>query len=314
MVRHAGGARGNDVSTLRPGSAKELADIVRSAGSDDERAAGFRIRAAGTWMDVGEADPRAAMLDVGALTGVSAYTPDDLTISVGAATTLAELDAVARAYRQWCPLLPWGDDHGTVGATIATATSGPFAASLGRPRDLVLGVECVDGRGRLIRAGGRVVKNVAGFDLTRLMTGAWGTLGVITAVHLRLRARAVADETWALHTDHDAAVVAFARGPLAPLACTALTPRLANAIGVGVEARWLVRLGGNTRAVAGARAALHAIGPAEPLPDSAWTVLRATQAPPARAGRWKWDALSRRLKATFDPAGLLNPGLLGDVP
>lgn len=302
------------MTTVRPGSVEELAGLLRDAAAAPPSSgarAGYRIRGAGTWSDAGSADPRATPLELGAMTGVSEYAPADLTISVGAATTLAELDAVTRPNDQWCPLLPWGDDSSTVGATIATATTGPFAESLGRPRDLVLGLECVDGRGRIIRAGGRVVKNVAGFDLTRLMTGAWGTLGVITAVHLRLRSRPPVDETWALRSTDVAAVEAFGRGAAAPLACTALTPRLANAVGVG--AGWLVRIGGNARFTAAARSALHALGPCEPLPESAWTVLRATHAPPARSGSWKWDAISRRIKATFDPDNLLNPGLLGDA-
>jgi len=303
------------VTTVRPRTVEEIAELLRetaAAPSGSNAQYGYRIRSAGTWSDAGSADPRATPLELGALTGVSEYAPADLTISVGAATTLAELDTVTRANGQWCPLLPWGEDRSTVGATIATATSGPFAASLGRPRDLVLGLECVDGRGRIIRAGGRVVKNVAGFDLTRLMTGAWGTLGVITAVHLRLRSRPPVDETWALQSADVAAVDAFTRGPATPLACTALTPRLANAIGAGVGARWLVRIGGNARFTAAARSALHALGSCEPLPDSAWTALRSAHSPAPRANAWNWDALSRRIKATFDPSDLLNPGLLGD--
>jgi glycolate oxidase FAD binding subunit len=297
------------VSAQRPGSVGDLAEIVRAAGAAPSP--GFRVRGAGTWLDAGRADASATTLDLASLAGVREYTADDLTISVGAATTLAELDAATRPHGQWCPLLPWGDDRGTVGATIATATTGPFAEALGRPRDLVLGVECVDGRGRIIRAGGRVVKNVAGFDLTRLMTGAWGTLGVITAVHLRLRARPQVDESWVLRTDNDAAVERFARGPLAPLACTALTPRLANAIGAGVGARWLVRIGGNAAFTSAARAAIKALGPCEPIAESAWTALRAANTPGDRTAQWRWDPLARRIKTAFDPLNLLNPGILG---
>ncbi len=298
------------MSAHRPASVDELAALVREAGTG-AASAGFRIRGAGRWLDAGRANPHAAALDLGAFGGIHAYTPGDLTISVGAATTLRELDAVTRAEGQWCPLLPWGDDDGTVGATIATATTGPLAETLGRARDLVLGLECVDGTGRVIRAGGRVVKNVAGFDLTRLMVGAWGTLGVITAVHLRTRARPAVDESWVLRTADDEAVSRLARGAYAPLACVALTPRLANAIGAGVDARWLVRLGGNAAFVAAARAALGALGPRDAVPESVWATVRAVGAPADRTGQWRWDALSRRLKATFDPADLLNPGLLG---
>lgn len=295
----------------------ELAAIVREAGAapaTDAPRAGFRVRGAGTWLAAGQASSRATPLELGALQGIHEYTPDDLTISVAAATTLAELDAATGPHNQWCPLLPWGEDRSTVGATIATATTGPFATTLGRPRDLVLGLECVDGHGRIIRAGGRVVKNVAGFDLTRLMTGAWGTLGVITAVHLRLRARPTVDETFALRTDDDVAVDQWLRGPLAPLACTPLTPRLANATGAAVDARWLVRLGGNAEFVAASRAALRTLGSCDEMPESVWTTLRAEGAPTEPTRQWRWDGLASRLKRTFDPANLLNPGLLGSAP
>lgn len=284
---------------IAPQTVDALADVLR--GAED----GVRICAAGTWLDAGHLVQAAHELHLDAFRGVRAYVPDDLTITVGAATTLRELDAVTAAHGQWCPLLPWGSDDATVGATIATATSGPFAATLGRPRDLVLGLECVDGRGRIVRAGGRVVKNVAGFDLTRLMTGAWGTLGVITEVHLRLRARPAVDETWELHARDDDAVAAWLGAPLAPLACVPF--------GMGAQGTtWLVRLGGNTEFVVAARQALFALGRCESRAESEWTTLRAEGGPPARAARWQWNNLSRQLKAAFDPRHVLNPGLLGE--
>ncbi len=285
---------------IAPRSVEELAEIVR--GADD----GLRICAAGTWLDAGHPVQAAHELHLDALRGVRAYVPDDLTISVGAATTLRELDAVTAAHGQWCPLLPWGTDNATVGATIATATSGPFAATLGRPRDLVLGLECVDGHGRILRAGGRVVKNVAGFDLTRLMTGAWGTLGVITDVHLRLRARPAVDETWLLHVADDDAVAAWLGAPLAPLACVPF--------GMGAQGTaWLVRLGGNAEFVAASRRALFALGRCETRDASEWAIVRAEGGPPPRATHWRWNDLSRRLKTAFDPRQVLNRGLLGEL-
>lgn len=284
----------------RPRDVDEVAAVVRSSAAD---ATALRIRGGGTWMDVGLPVRADVMLDLGALGGIDRYTPDDLTISVGAALTLAELDAVTRARNQWCPLLPWGGDAGTVGATIATATSGPCAATLGRPRDLVIGLDCVDGLGRVIRAGGRVVKNVAGFDLTRLMTGQWGTLGVITALHLRLRARPAVDETFAVSCEprSDEAIRAFARGAHAPIAC------------MYADARWLVRLGGNRASVDAALADLSRIGDVAQVDEEVWNTVRRDFAPPPRANVWRWDALSQRLKKRFDPAQILNRGLLGEA-
>lgn len=302
--------------THTPAGTAELAALVRDASA---RRARLRIRGAGTWMDAGHPVRDAEPLSLEAFRGVDAYTPGDLTISVGAATTLAELDEVTRAHRQWCPLLPWGDDTGTVGATVATATDGPCAAALGRPRDLVLGVEAVDGRARTLVAGGRVVKNVAGFDLTRALTGSWGTLAVLTRLHLRLRALPPGEESWVLHADDAgverlrAALDAFARGPLAPMAIVRLGAASAGALGFDGSARALVRVGGNAAFVAESRSRLAACGDARPADPAIWNAVRARLAPEDRARRWDWNALSLRIRERFDPARLLNPGLLGDA-
>ena len=199
---------------LAPANAREVSEMVAEA---NERGTPLRPMGAGSWLDAGHAVHDARALSLSAIRGVVSYTPDDLTMTVEAGTTLRELDEATLRHGQWCPLLPWGYDDGTVGATVATATSGPFAATLGRPRDLVLGMEAVDGTGRTIAAGGRVVKNVAGFDLTRAFTGSWGTLAVITRLHLRLRARPTVDETWAVVAGSDA-FSGITQGPLAPLA------------------------------------------------------------------------------------------------
>ena len=301
---------------LRPQSAAELATIVRDAAA---RGGALRFRGAGTWMDAGHPVPSGETVELTQFSGILAYTPDDLTISVGAATTLAELDAATRPHGQWCPLLAWGDDRGTVGATVATATAGPFAERLGRPRDLVLGVEAVDGLGRVLAAGGRVVKNVAGFDLTRAFTGSWGTLAVITQLHLRLRSRPTADETWVVTADAaqaarvEAEMVAFARGPYAPLACLTLSRDDAAALELDSGARALVRIGGNATTVAAARAALSRHGSLTTIDPAIWDRVRVQLAPGDRTRHWRWDLLSERLRERFDPSRVLNPGLLGPV-
>lgn len=299
----------------RPTSAAEVAAIIRECAAAGEAA--LRIRGGGHWMEAGQPVQAHETLSLASLRGVGTYTPGDLTISVGAATTLAELDAATAPHGQWCPLLPWGDDSGTVGATIATASAGPFAAQLGRPRDLVLGVEAVDGTGRIIAAGGRVVKNVAGFDLTRAFTGSWGTLAVITQVHLRLRARPAIDETWSVAGDSGddtllAALHQLSQGPYAPLGLLALTPAEATAVGLDSGTAALVRIGGNRALVDAARAALRALGPCTATDPAAWDRVRARLAPPDRTRAWRWDPLATRLRARFDPARILNPGILGD--
>jgi glycolate oxidase FAD binding subunit len=151
----------------------------------------------------------------------------------------------------------------------------------------------------VIQAGGRVVKNVAGFDLTRLMTGSWGTLGVITEVHLRLRARPAVDETWRVTPLSDSSLEAFVRGPYAPLALHR------------EEESLLVRLGGNSAFVAAARSALQSLGASAEVSAAEWDRVRRSAGPEATAISWRWDTLSRQLKERFDPRNQLNPGLLG---
>lgn len=288
--------------TLRPATAAELAGIVRDA---HDRHAKLRLVAGNTWPAPGRrVSGDAAALDLSALTGITEYVPGDLTLTARASTTVAEIDAATAAHGQWCPLLPWGGDAGTIGATFATATHGPCSTSLGAPRDLAIGLEFVDGTGALVRAGGRVVKNVAGFDLTRLLVGSWGTLGAITQVSVRLRARPAVDETWsvAISGDTHARLDAMRRGPLAPLSVEEAAGRV------------LIRLGGNAAFVGAARAAVQALGPAEQCDPGVWTQLRASDPHPRAplTTNALADALSQRVKKQFDPRHILNPGIMGE--
>ena len=169
----------------------EIAGAVRDAIAAGEA---IRIVGGGAWLEGGHPVRAARTMSLRTVSlrqdaGVVEYTPGDLTITVRAGTTLGELDAALREHGQWLPLDPAGGGDVTIGAVVATCSYGPLAELFGTPRDQVLGLTVVTGRGDLIRTGGRVVKNVAGFDLTRLMTGAWGTLGIITQVTLRVRGR-----------------------------------------------------------------------------------------------------------------------------
>jgi glycolate dehydrogenase FAD-binding subunit len=281
----------------------ELAGILRDA---HDRHAKVRIAGRGTWPARSAAvAPDATPLDVSGLSGILEYIPGDLTLTARAGTTIAEIDAATGAHGQWCPLLPWGGDNGTLGATFATATHGPCSASLGAPRDHAIGIEFVDGTGAVVRAGGRVVKNVAGFDLTRLLVGSWGTLGVITEVSVRLRARPAVDETWSVEIAGDGArarVDEFRRGPFAPLAIEEL------------DGRTLVRLGGNAAFVAASRAVVETLGAAASADVSVWTTLRLRDPKPRGplAENALADPLSMRVKKQFDPRHILNPGIMGE--
>lgn len=172
-----------------PASPRALQDIVQHAAAHETP---LRIVGAGTWLDGGGPFVSDSRVSLRALAGVVAYEPGDLVITVGAGTSLAELDAATVPHGQRLAAWPFGTagqvNDSTVGACIATAAPAPLALSDLTMRDLVLGVTALTGTGEFTRAGGRVVKNVAGFDLVRMHTGAFGTLGVITEVTVRLHA------------------------------------------------------------------------------------------------------------------------------
>jgi glycolate oxidase FAD binding subunit len=211
-------------------------------------------------------------------TGVVSYVPGDLTLTVRAGTTLAEIERVTLEHDQWLPLDPYGSSDGTIGATIATASAGPLSASFGLPRDLLLGLEFVNGRGDVVRAGGKVVKNVAGFDLSRLLTGSWGTLGVITEVTLRLYARPQADRTFVIslrgQANQTRALTQATSSALNPYAILFVGISAARALGLGEHAVCLIRFGGNDAVGAAQLNALSQISRPEEVESQVWTALR----------------------------------------
>ena len=154
----------------------------------------LRIEGSGTWLNGGGPWAPAETLHTRHLSGVVEYEPGDLVITVQSGTTLAELAAITSEHGQMLALAPYGDPNATVGAAVATASTGPLTYGDYAMRDLVLGLQVITGDGDITRVGGRVVKNVAGFDLVRLHTGAFGTLGVITEVSLRLHAKPICDD------------------------------------------------------------------------------------------------------------------------
>ncbi|WP_411278478.1 FAD-binding oxidoreductase [Gemmatimonas sp.] len=152
-----------------------------------------RAVGSGTWLHGGPVDNDAGATVVRVRGGVIEYTPGDLVITVHAGTTLEELSAVCAASGQMLAIAPYGSPRSTIGAVVATASAAPLAYEDLTVRDLVLGLTAVTGTGDVVRVGGKVVKNVAGFDLVRLNTGAFGTLGIITEVSIRLHAKPIMD-------------------------------------------------------------------------------------------------------------------------
>lgn len=250
-------------------------------------------------------------LDVSGLSGITEYVPGDLTLTANAGTTLAELAQATAAHGQWLPLDPFGDPHGTLGATLATASAGPLGGSIGLPRDLTVGLSYVTGTGDVVQGGGRVVKNVAGFDLVRLSIGAWGTLGVITSATVRLRARPETDETvaLALPTERDALgtlLSTIRSSSVEPLAAELLSATCARRVGLDDQPTMLVRIAGNAVGVLHQRGLLAKLTDCTAAADDVWRRLRESDPAGASVVRLsrRPSELARLWMAVTDTAGI----------
>jgi len=171
---------------------QQIVERIRAAATD---ATPLCIRGGGTKDFYGEA-LQGGILDTTALAGITSYEPSELVVTVRAGTPLAELEA-ALAEKGQC--LPFEPPHfgggGTVGGMVAAGLSGPARASVGAVRDYVLGATLVNGRGDILSFGGQVMKNVAGYDVSRVLAGSLGTLGVIAEVSLKVLPVAPAEAT-----------------------------------------------------------------------------------------------------------------------
>lgn len=166
----------------RPATAEEAAALLRDAAA---RGASVRFEGAGTKLGWGNPVEADVALSTSGLARILEYDPGDLTAVVEAGLPLAEAQAAFAEHGQWLALDP-PDDGATVGGVLATGDSGPLRHRYNAARDLVLGATIALPDGSLAKSGGKVIKNVAGYDLAKLMCGAHGSLGLITRVALRL--------------------------------------------------------------------------------------------------------------------------------
>lgn len=184
----------------------------------------LRIRGGGTKDFYGH-QLHGEVLDTRTLTGIRAYEPSELVVTVAAGTPLAVLEDTLRAQGQYLPFEPphfaWSAASAagpsTVGGMVAAGLAGPARASVGSVRDYVLGVEMVNGQGQHLRFGGQVIKNVAGYDVSRLMAGALGTLGLITEVSLKVLPLPAAEATLVFPVGQAAALEQLHRWGAQPL-------------------------------------------------------------------------------------------------
>jgi len=173
--------------TLAPSDVAGAAEIVREAAA--ARRAIYPI-GGGTSLRCGLVSTKPGIgLSTTGLTRVIDYPARDMTITVEAGMTIARLAEILAAENQQLPIDVPQAGEATIGGVIATGMSGPRRYGYGTIRDYVIGIEAIDGRGTVFHAGGRVVKNVAGYDFCKLLTGSYGTLGLITHVTLKVRPR-----------------------------------------------------------------------------------------------------------------------------
>ncbi len=231
---------------MRPQTEDELAEAIRTADGP-LRIAGGGTRAIG-------AELAGTSLSTAGLTGITLHEPGALTLVARAGTPLAEVEAALAAEGQRLPFEPM-DHRGllgttgtpTIGGAVAANASGPRRVQAGACRDSLIGVRFVDGEGMVIRNGGRVMKNVTGYDLVKLMAGSWGTLGVLSEVSFKVLPAPEAQATLHIPGLDDArAVAAMASALTSPFEVTGA----AHAPGAGDQAGTWLRIEGFAASVA----------------------------------------------------------------
>ena len=201
-------------------SLEALQERIREAAG---RGTALRLRGGGSKDFYGNA-PRGAILDTRAYAGVVAYEPTELVVTARCGTSLLELE---RALNEKNQFLPFEPPHfggaATVGGCVAAGLSGPRRATAGALRDFLLGTKLIDGRGNLLVFGGQVMKNVAGYDVSRLLAGSLGTLGLIAEASIKVLPRPAVEATLRLRMTEERALEALNRwaGQPFPVSATA---------------------------------------------------------------------------------------------
>jgi len=240
--------------------ATRFAEAVQHAAGTD---AALAIRGRGTkrWLT---GDASGSPLDVTEHRGIVSYEPTELVITARAGTPLAEIEATLAEQRQMLGFEPphFGDGA-TLGGTLACGLSGPRRPYAGSARDFVLGTQIINGRGEILRFGGQVMKNVAGFDVSRLLVGTRGSLGILLEASLKVLPRPARELTLTFEMDAASAIATMNRwaGQPVPLSAAAHTGDTLY-----------IRLSGSE---SGVRAARHRLGgEAQAEDDPFWLELR----------------------------------------
>lgn len=237
-------------------------------------------------------------IDLGGLRRTVEYVPDDLTVTVEAGRRLGALQAELAEHRQYLPIDPPPGDDVTIGGLLATARPGAWRGYVPAARDLILGMEVVLPSGARVRSGGRVVKNVTGYDMHRLHTGALGAFGVIVEASFKVAPLPEASRTLATATPNLAAATALAArlwdASPALRALSVLTPRAAGRAGLNEAPTVLLELTGTERTVDRSTADLRAVTPLTETAFETWRALRSAHG----------DAASAVLRAGVPPTAV----------
>lgn len=186
---------------VQPTSIPDVQEAVR-------RSERIRVRGGGSKPALSTAADGVTLLDLAALRGVREYEPEEFVFTALAATPVAEIETLLAAHGQYLPFDPLLVDRGaTLGGVVAANTAGSGRFRYGGVRDFVIGVRFVDGQGNLVRGGGKVVKNAAGFDLPKLMVGSLGRLGVLVELSFKVFPRPAAYASLVAHFPHLAAAL-----------------------------------------------------------------------------------------------------------
>jgi glycolate oxidase FAD binding subunit len=282
-------------SVSEPRTADEAAAILAAASRDNLRVA---IRGGGTKSDWRPPVPAPdVVLSTLGLNRVIAHRHGDLTATIEAGARLDDVNRELARHRQWIPLDPPWSDRATIGGIVATNTAGPRRHRYGAPRDLIIGVDIVRADGVRAKAGGIVVKNVAGYDLSRLMTGSFGSLALVTSATFKLYPMAAASRTVIAeppsHAAAGALVSAINASQLTPTAVEVQAPAL----------RVLIRFESTTASVGAQSAAVIAMAAAHQCEVSAQD-----GEVEARTWRdhaeWPWRVAGAVIKLTLLPSDL----------
>jgi glycolate oxidase FAD binding subunit len=256
---------------LKPRDGKEVEQAIQWALAGGKA---LEIVGRGSKRQIGRAAQWDATLDLSGLTGVTLCEPEELVLSAKAGTPISEIEALVAASKQelafepmdYSAVLGMPQGGGTIGGAIAANLSGPRRIKAGAARDHFLGVTAVSGRGETFKSGGRVVKNVTGYDLCKLLAGSWGTLAAMTDVTIKTLPRAETEETvLILNLDDGAAskAMAAAMGSFADVSAAAHLPgpvaaRIAESASAGVAVTAL-RLEGVAPSVAQRKSVLQTL-------------------------------------------------------